>query len=415
MKFSFTSLTPGTHRTSGRRTTRLRIVLLLLVVCCPALAQERVGIRVANNTVLVPVRINHHDLTFVLDTGSEFSAIDSSVAQQLGLTGTAAIPVLKNYREQGSEMIEVRSFGIGSRVFTHTTFGTVELNHVSAAISAQVDGILGNDILQSVPFQLNYSKRELRIGRLANVAQLGKLIRLRRDGDEFYVPLQIVSVPVELLLDTGTNSTNLSSGTWQRVSRVWQPRSVIDGVVRAGSAVPPAFLVCLPGISLADETLTAQVVRVQRPVTSGVFSGAGFGGILGSDFLRQFEVTFDLAHSRIFLRKDPRFKRDPYRYTTIGMQFAKDAGDQYIVMGVWKNSPAEEAGIRAGDRIKAVNGRPSRNLSLEGLGNQLHGPEGTPVRLVMQRDSAPFPVTVRTRQMLCSPQSSRDTLQAAQN
>lgn len=236
MKSSFTSLTPGTHRTSGRRSTHLRIVLLLLIVCCPALAQERVGIRVANNTVLVPARINHRDLTFVLDTGSEFSAIDSSIAQQLGLTGTAAIPVLKNYREQGSEMVEVRSLGIGSRVFTHKTFGTVELNHISAAIGAHVDGILGNDILQSTPFQLNYSKRELKIGPFANVARLGKLIRLRRDGDEFYIPLQIVSVPVELLLDTGTNSTNLSSQTWQSVSRVWQPRSVIDGVVRAGSA-----------------------------------------------------------------------------------------------------------------------------------------------------------------------------------
>ncbi len=132
-------------------------------------------------------------------------------------------------------------------------------------------------------------------------------------------------------------------------------------------------------------------------------------------FLAHRGITFDLAHSRLFLRRDPRFKRDPYRYTTIGIQFAKNAGDQYLVMGVWKNSPAEAAGIKAGDRIEGVNGQPSRNSSLERLGSRLHGPEGTPVRLVMERDSARFPVTVRTRQMLCSPQSGRDTLRAAQN
>ena len=337
------------------------------------------------------------------------------MAQQLGLTEVESIPVLKNYREQGSEMIEVSSLGIGSRMFSHKELGTSDFSHVSAALGVRVDGVLGNDILRSMPFQLNYSKRELTIGPFASVEGLGKVIQLRRDGDQFYVPLQIVSVAVELLLDTGTNSTNLSSETWQSISQVWQPKVVIDGVVRAGSPIPPAFLVCIPSISLKDVTLTDQVVRVQRAVNSGAFSDAGFGGILGSDFLRQFEVTFDLANSRLFLKKDPRFKRDPYRYTTIGIQFAKDAREQYIVMGVWKNSPAKEAGIQAGDRIDSVNGRPSKGLSLERLGSQMHGPEGTAVRLVVERDSVPYAFTVRTRQMLCSPQSVRDTLRAREN
>ena len=413
MDSSFPSPRKGTHRTSLRTFMLVRVLVLFLFVCCPVFAQEKVAVRLTNNTVLVPVRINHRDLTFILDTGSELSALDSSMAQQLGLTDIATIPVLKNYRERGSEMIEVPSLGIGSRVFAHKDLGTSDFRHVSAAIGVRVDGVLGNDILQSMPFQLNYSKREMTIGPFARGEGLGKAIQLRRDGDQFYVPLQIVSVPVELLLDTGTNSTNLSSETWQSVFRVWQPNVVIDGVVRAGSPTPPAFLVCLPSISLEDLTLTNQVMRVQRAVNSGAFSDAGFGGILGSDFLRQFEVTLDLARGRLFLKKDPRFRRDPYLYTTVGIQFAKDARNQYIVMAVWKNSPAEEAGLKVGDRIESVNGQPSKTLSLEQLRNQMHGPEGMAVQLVMERDSVPYAVTVRTRQMLCSPQSARTTLRAA--
>ena len=413
MDSSFPSPRKGTHRTSLRTFMLVRVLVLFLFVCCPVFAQEKVAVRLTNNTVLVPVRINHRDLTFILDTGSELSALDSSMAQQLGLTDIATIPVLKNYRERGSEMIEVPSLGIGSRVFAHKDLGTSDFRHVSAAIGVRVDGVLGNDILQSMPFQLNYSKREMTIGPFARGEGLGKAIQLRRDGDQFYVPLQIVSVPVELLLDTGTNSTNLSSETWQSVFRVWQPNVVIDGVVRAGSPTPPAFLVCLPSISLEDLTLTNQVMRVQRAVNSGAFSDAGFGGILGSDFLRQFEVTLDLARGRLFLKKDSRFRRDPYLYTTVGIQFAKDARNQYIVMAVWKNSPAEEAGLKVGDRIESVNGQPSKTLSLAQLRNQMHGPEGMAVQLVMERDSVPYAVTVRTRQMLCSPQSARTTLRAA--
>lgn len=411
---SFLTLLRGTHRAMGRQTAGVRVLLLLLCVCCPAFAQDKVGIRVANNTVLVPVRINHRDLAFILDTGSELSAIDAAVAQELGLTGTGTLPVLKNYREQGSEVIEVPSLGIGRRIFSHKRVGTLDLTHVSAAVGVHIDGIVGSDILQTALWHLNYSRQELTIGSSEHIERLGRAIELRRDGDEYYVPLKIISVPVELLLDSGTNSTNLSSETWHSVSQVWQPPAIIDGVVRAGLPVPPAFLVCLPSISFGDETLTNQVMRVQRSVTAGAFAEPGFGGILGSDFLRQFEVTLDLAYSRLFLKRDPGFKPDPYRYTTIGIQFAKDPNGEDVVMSVWKGSPAEEAGMKAGDRIKAVNGQPVQDLSLEQLGNQLHGPVGTPVRLIMARDSVSFAVTVRTRQMLCSSNNVHNALRAAQ-
>ncbi len=414
MNSSVTSLIPGTHRAIRRIPAPVRVLLLLLCLCSPAFTQEKLRIRVANNTVLVPVRISHRDLTFILDTGSDLSAIDGAVAQELGVTGTGAVPVLRNYRQQGSEVIEVPSLGIGRRIFSHKDLGTLDLTHVSAAVGVHVDGIVGSDILQTALWHLNYSRQEITIGPSEPIERLGRVIELRRDGDEYYVPLKIASVPVELLLDSGTNSTNLSSETWHRVSQVWQPPAVIDGVVRAGLPVPPAFLVCLPSISLGDETLTNQVTRVQRSVTTGAFSEPGFGGILGTDFLRQFEVTLDLAHKRLFLKKDSGFKPDPYRYTTIGIQFANDPNGDHVVMSVWKDSPAEEAGMKAGDRIKAVNGQSARDLSLEQLGNQLHGPEGTPVRLIVERSSVSFAVTMRTRQMLCSSENVRNALRAAQ-
>ena len=359
------------------------------------------------------MRISHRDLTFILDTGSDLSAIDGAVAQELGVTGTHAVPVLKNYRQQGSEVSEVASLGIGRRLFSHKSLGPLDLTHVSAAVGVHVDGIVGSDILQTALWHLNYSRQELTIGSSEPIERLGRVVELRRDGDEYYVPLKIVSVPVELLLDSGTNLTNLSPETWHRVSQVWQPPAVIDGVVRAGLPVPPAFLVCLPAFRWRRD-LTNQVTRVQRSVTTGAFSEPGFGGILGTDSLRQFEVTLDLAHSRLFLKKDPGFKPDPFRYTTIGIQFANDPNGDHVVISVWKDSPAEEAGMKAGDRIKTVNGQSARDLSLEQLGNQLHGPEGTPVRLIMERGSASFAVTVRTRQMLCSSENVRNALRAAQ-
>ena len=389
-------------------------VFVLMVLACPVFSQEKIKVRIENDAVLIPVSVNGQSLNFLFDTGSDGSAIDGAVAQKLGLTRVGDAELLKNYSSEESPVVTAHSLIMGGRAFIDKRFPTAHLEVVSAALGMPVDGVIGTEILLTSPFLLNYSKQELTFGPLSSLGKLGKDVNLVRSGDDFFVPLRIHSVPVNLLLDSGSNSTNLSWATWQRLSQVWQPNSVVDGVVRAGFRAPPAFFVCLPNLSVGENTLTDQVVRVQRQVNDGAFADANFGGILGSEFLRQFVVTFDLANNRIFLKRDPLFKPDLYRYTTVGLQFARQSDNTYAVMGIWKNSPAEEAGIKPGDRVVAVNGTPTESLSAAQISSQLHGEEGTGVRLIMKRNSVVSAVTLHTRQMLCSPHNVQDQLRASQ-
>jgi len=136
-------------------------------------------------------------------------------------------------------------------------------------------------------------------------------------------------------------------------------------------------------------------------VETGAFSTEQFAGILGSEILREFEITFDLKHDRIFLKKDYHFRPDPFRYTTIGIQFARNGQGEYSVMSVWKNSPADEAGVMIGDKIKTINGEPAAPMSTEQVSGRLHGAEGTRVNLTTERDGKPSALALRTRQLLC--------------
>ena len=395
-----------------------RIIYLLVALLCaaPGLAEQSVRIKIANNVVLVPVRVNDRDLSFLLDTGSDHSAIDDARAQQLGLAEGGSIEILKDYRKQAAATAEIDSLAIGKQIFRREVLTVVNLDSVSQALGSAVDGVLGTDILKGLTFKVDYAKQELVFGLLQELGNVGTPIQLRRSGNEFFVPLRLMSIPTELLLDTGTNSTNLSWGTWQKLSEQWEPNTIVDGIVRAGFPTPPAFLVCLPKVAIGDTAISDQVVRVQRQVSSGAFAQDGFGGILGSEFLRQFLVTFDLEHNSIFLKKIPEFKRDPYRYTTIGIQFAREAaGNDYVVMGVWKNSPADESGIKPGDRIKAVNTVPVASFNSEQLSGELHRKEGTPISLTIQRDSISSVFTLRTRKMLCGPETASESLHAAKH
>jgi hypothetical protein len=381
------------------------VVLLFLLLTASAVAQEVVNVRVTNNAMLIPVRVNDRELLFMLDTGSERSAIDPSLAAPLDLKSIGEVQLLRNYRVLKTSAAQARKLGIGTKLFEHQSLATFSMQAASRALGVNVDGILGNDILQELSFKLNYSKPELILGPLSKLGSMSSPITLRRSGDQFFIPLHAMSVPVELLLDTGSNSTNLSWGTWRELSQRWTPGSIVDGVVRSGVPTPPAFLVCIPKVSVGDITLPDQVVRVQRTVETGAFSEEHFGGILGSDVLREFEITFDLKHDRIFLQKDARFTPDAYRYTTIGVQFARNDQGDYSIMSVWKNSPADEAGLTIGDQIKMINGEAAVSMSPEQLSGRLHGEEGTRVNLRIEREGKSSALTLRTRRMLCTHKS----------
>ncbi len=74
---------------------------------------------------------------------------------------------------------------------------------------------------------------------------------------------------------------------------------------------------------------------------------------------------------------------------TVGIDLTR----QYYlrVVSARDGSPAEKAGIRTGDSVRAIDGQPTRNMSaIEGM-RLLHGPVGSKVTLTLLRDSLADP------------------------
>ena len=55
------------------------------------------------------------------------------------------------------------------------------------------------------------------------------------------------------------------------------------------------------------------------------------------------------------------------------------------LVGVIRGGPAWDAGIKAGELIVAIDGRPIKGLSLDEAANRLQGTEGTAVQITLQR------------------------------
>jgi len=74
-------------------------------------------------------------------------------------------------------------------------------------------------------------------------------------------------------------------------------------------------------------------------------------------------------------------------YAGIGAEM-DTTGSEPIVVGVFRDSPADRAGLRSGDVVTAVDGTPTAGLPLDAVVARVRGPAGTPVTLTIRRTAA---------------------------
>lgn len=101
------------------------------------------------------------------------------------------------------------------------------------------------------------------------------------------------------------------------------------------------------------------------------------------------------------------------RYAGIGIEI--DLRDGFVnVIAPLAGTPADSAGIRPGDRIVAVNGKPTTGLSMEEVQQALRGSPGTAVTLSIERDEQPAQAITLRRTRITYHPVQRTRLMAGQ-
>jgi len=92
------------------------------------------------------------------------------------------------------------------------------------------------------------------------------------------------------------------------------------------------------------------------------------------------------------------------RYGGTGMLIGEQGTGIIVVDRVFPNTPAEEAGVREGDRIMSVNDTSTADLALAKVSDLLRGTPGTQVSVVYSRPAVPEPIKLRfTRRVVKIP------------
>jgi carboxyl-terminal processing protease len=99
-------------------------------------------------------------------------------------------------------------------------------------------------------------------------------------------------------------------------------------------------------------------------------------------------------HSNFFDPRDYQLLREDQRghYYGVGMQVGSRNG-KTVVMAPFPGTPSYKAGVRPGDTIETVDGKPANNLTTNEVADLLKGPRGTPVTITVSREGATEPLS----------------------
>jgi predicted aspartyl protease len=375
------------------------LVIALIILSGTSIKSANAQSRNVDGALLMEVRIDRAPAVLLLDTGAEHSLLDREFARRLGLSPVGLANIQKPYSSDQSEVVLVTNVDIQSVHIKDIRMLTDDLAASSGALGVHIDGILGNDILGKFAVTLDYSAGSVTFGPISAVHH-GVPIKLRRIGNRYFANLKFGGVPLTFLLDTGTNFSSLSQGGWSRLNQDKRPLPSIDGVRSSGTSAT-SKLVCIPRMLIGRASYENLPMRVLPPTSAGILSNPDISGLLGSDFLVRFVVSLDFANDSLYLSPDPNFKPDQDRFSTIGIQFAKDPTGFFTVMAVWSPTPASEANFNVGDQILSANGLSTIEMTQEDLSSQLHGKPGREIQVDISSHGSQRTVRLAIRNLLC--------------
>lgn len=350
------------------------------------------------NHIYVRATVNgSRALWFLLDTGATRSYLDAEGARALRLKA-----------DVDSVSLDLPGVHISRQLFAFVplTFGIYD--------GHQVDGLLGYDFLRRFVVGIDYARRQLTLIEPESYTYAGDSpilpLTLLEDDSGGKVPLVRVwiefrdgrSVQGQFIADTGARGALSFNSPFAREQRaIASLPGAVRMVVGGGAMVRDTKLALgrVRSIQLTGLALVDPIVGVSED-TTGVLASPEFDGVLGGEVLRRFRVIFDFSRSRAIFEKTSAVG-EPFEADMSGV-FLIAQGPKYQILrvrSVVAGSPGAEAGLREGDLLEAVDGRPVSQLRLEDVRRMFRESGGAHL-LQIRRGAASQKVTLRLKRLV---------------
>ncbi|MBX7131635.1 MAG: aspartyl protease family protein [Fimbriimonadaceae bacterium] len=336
---------------------------------------ERVG-----PYLVAPAVINGSPVRLLLDSGAGMNVLTNASAKRLGIEGGTPVQA----SGVGDATVTARIVSLTSLAFGNETGKPSSAVVVDLPAILESDGLIGHGVLSSAITTIDYEKATLRFEPIAGwKAPAGfTAIPLRVRSNIPEVPMKIDGVETWCKVDSGASDalTLFSTFVESRGLRTKLKTKPSLGGMGVGG-ISTGETAEMSGIELAGHKLPSFTVTLSRQ-QKGAFADKDASGNLGADILRRFTVILDYKGEKAYFRKNAHFEQ-PFATNRSGAAVLFD-GKEHRVRMVSKDSAAFDAGVKIGDRILAVDGKPVEQMKAMDVWAALRQPAGTKVRLTVQ-------------------------------
>jgi molybdate transport system substrate-binding protein len=376
---------------------------------------ERYGFRVLAKPTILPVSVDNGQIIvnvningqgpfpMMFDTGS-VEAITPNAATALGLSVEGAGTV----RGSGERAVSV--------ALTHLQtlrLGGAELSDIALPVIAlpqfitdrgdrtPLAGLIGFGVLSRFAVRLSYDDRTLTLipAEDFRYSGTGEPVPLFFADKTPVISAAADGVPGSFEIDTGSSTALV-------LQRGFIEQHGLEG------RHPDGLRIKVGGVGGVFDTIATRLDRfdlaafkIERPVVEfpsrdeGGIPVAGIDGSVGYQILRQFVITFDYSHREIWFERSAAFGESTIEWKT-GFQAVKAGYSGFRVVTVQPDTPAAKAGIRVGDLITMVDGRPAASVGQAEFGALMRRADGTIVRLDINREGIRHSVAVTLEELL---------------
>jgi hypothetical protein len=320
-----------------------------------------------NNHVFIEVMVNGTGpFRFIVDTGGHNIVTPSTVAA-LHLNAQGDAPAHgAGEATVSSGYAKVHSLRLGSLSIRDQTMTVLDFD-APGVEGVRTDGMIGFEVFRRFVTTFDYAANKLTLTnpKFFDAARAGTPLKFKFYDHMPQIEGHIDGIAGRFNLDTGSRSEVdltkpfVDSNHW----RTTHPKGVL--AVTGWGVGGPGKSYSVRGHELTLGGVSGQNIIIGLSTQdSGAFSDPNYEGNVGSGFLKRFIVTFDYDRQITYLKPRTGTIADAGAFDRSGMWVNARQNGGYQIMDVAAAGPAQGAGLRVGDVIEAVDGKP---VAEEGL------------------------------------------------
>jgi hypothetical protein len=374
-----------------------------------ASSPESVPFEMINNLIFIKVQVNNSKpLSFILDTGASGSVINASRAKELGLSLEGETEATTGGGSVEATFAKGVTLSLSGVVIPGLTLTAIGLNGLEAGLGQNVDGILGFEIFNRYVVEIDYISHAVKFyePKHYRYTGTGSVVPITLTENTPFVRAKVVQQGIKaaegnFLFNTGGTGALLISAPFavrnklsERASKALQ---ITSGAILANQST--SRVARIKQLQLGDLVISGPFVNFSQNM-QGTETGVDDDGFIGGEVLRRFKIIVDYSRGHVIVERNKDFS-EPYEFDMSGMSLAAQGSDFKVfrVRTLIEKSPAAEAGLRVGDIILAINGKPAGSIDLPQI-RHMFRQEGRRFSLSVKRDESLLTINIRTRKLI---------------